>query len=83
MFDNIVPSIQLTHATSDMYWAGDRIGKERLKGAYAFKDLLNKYGSVALGTDFPVEQVSPFLTFSAAQIVIPRKVSSLLKTFSI
>ena len=63
MFDNIVPSIQPTHATSDMYWAGDRIGKERLKGAYAFKDLLNKYGSVALGTDFPVEQVSPFLTF--------------------
>ena len=66
MFDNIVPSIQPTHATSDMYWAGDRIGKERMKGAYAFKDLLNKYGSVALGTDFPVERVSPFLTFSAA-----------------
>lgn len=66
LFDNIVPSIQPTHATSDMYWAGDRIGKERMKGAYAFKDLLNKYGSVALGTDFPVERVSPFLTFSAA-----------------
>jgi predicted amidohydrolase YtcJ len=66
MFDNIVPSIQPTHATSDMYWAGDRVGKERMKGAYAFKDLLNKYGSVALGTDFPVERVSPFLTFSAA-----------------
>ena len=66
MFDNIVPSVQPTHATSDMYWAGDRIGKERMKGAYAFKDLLNKYGSVALGTDFPVERVSPFLTFSAA-----------------
>ena len=66
MFDNIVPSIQPTHATSDMYWAGDRVGKERMKGAYAYKQLLNKYGSVALGTDFPVERVSPFLTFSAA-----------------
>ena len=66
LFDNIVPSIQPTHATSDMYWAIDRVGKDRMKGAYAFKDLLNKYGSVALGTDFPVEKVSPFLTFSAA-----------------
>ena len=66
MFDNIVPSVQPTHATSDMYWAETRVGKERMKGAYAFKDLLNKYGSVALGTDFPVEKVSPFLTFSAA-----------------
>jgi len=66
LFDNIVPSIQPTHTTSDMYWAETRIGKERMKGAYAFKDLLNKYGSVALGTDFPVERVSPFLTFSSA-----------------
>lgn len=65
-FDNILPSVQPTHATSDMYWAEDRIGKERMKGAYAFKDLLNKYGKVALGTDFPVEKVSPFLTFYAA-----------------
>jgi predicted amidohydrolase YtcJ len=65
-FDNIVPSIQPTHATSDMYWAGDRVGAERMKGAYAYRDLLKKYGSVALGTDFPVERVSTFLTFSAA-----------------
>jgi len=65
-FDNILPSVQPTHATSDMYWAEDRIGSERIKGAYAFKDLLNKYGKVALGTDFPVEKVSPFLTFYAA-----------------
>ena len=49
-----------------MYWAEDRIGSERIKGAYAFKDLLNTYGKVALGTDFPVEKVSPFLTFYAA-----------------
>ncbi len=68
MFDNIVPSIQPTHATSDMYWAKDRVGQKRMKGAYAYKDLLNKYGSVALGTDFPVERVSPFLTFYAAAI---------------
>jgi len=65
-FDNILPSVQPTHATSDMYWAEDRIGMERMKGAYAFKDLLNHYGKVALGTDFPVEKVSPFLTFYAA-----------------
>ncbi len=65
-FDNIVPSIQPTHATSDMYWAEDRVGPVRIKGAYAFKQLLNSYGSVALGTDFPVEYVNPFYTFYAA-----------------
>ncbi|WP_055443078.1 amidohydrolase [Lacinutrix himadriensis] len=64
--ENIIPSIQPTHATSDMYWAEERLGKERIKGAYAYKALLEKSGSVALGTDFPVEQVSPFLTFYAA-----------------
>ncbi len=68
LFGNIIPSIQPTHATSDMYWAEDRVGKERMKGAYAFKDLLNVYGKVALGTDFPVEKVNPFLTFYAATI---------------
>jgi hypothetical protein len=62
----IIPSIQPTHATSDMYWAEDRLGKERVKGAYAFKELLKRAGKVALGTDFPVEQVSPFLTYYAA-----------------
>ena len=62
----IIPSVQPTHATSDMYWAEDRLGEERVKGAYAFKQLLDKAGMVALGTDFPVEQVSPFLTFYAA-----------------
>ncbi|MEN8964937.1 MAG: amidohydrolase [Polaribacter sp.] len=67
-FDNILPSVQPTHASSDMYWAENRIGKKRMKGAYAFKDLLNKYGKIALGTDFPVEQVNPFLTFYAATI---------------
>ncbi|MBF8151341.1 amidohydrolase [Winogradskyella sp. F6397] len=66
LYKNIMPSIQPTHATSDMYWAEDRVGEERIKGAYAYKQLLDAYGKVALGTDFPVEQVSPFLTFYAA-----------------
>jgi predicted amidohydrolase YtcJ len=64
--ENILPSVQPTHATSDMYWAEDRLGHERIKGAYAFKTLLKKAGKIALGTDFPVERVSPFLTFYAA-----------------
>ncbi|WP_340155992.1 amidohydrolase [uncultured Winogradskyella sp.] len=66
LYKNVMPSIQPTHATSDMYWAEDRVGAERIKGAYAYKQLLEAYGKVALGTDFPVEQVSPFLTFYAA-----------------
>lgn len=63
---NIIPSVQPTHATSDMYWAQDRLGAEREKGAYAYKQLLDQAGIIALGTDFPVEKVSPFLTFYAA-----------------
>ncbi len=62
----ILPSVQPTHATSDMYWAEDRLGSDRIEGAYAFKTLLEKSGVLPLGTDFPVEQVSPFLTFYAA-----------------
>ena len=64
--NGIIPSIQPTHATSDMYWAVERLGNNRLEGAYAFKKLLENAGLVALGTDFPVEEVSPFLTFYAA-----------------
>lgn len=63
---NIVPSVQPTHATSDMYWAEERLGKERLKGGYAFKQLLQQNGWLPLGTDFPVEDISPFKTFLAA-----------------
>lgn len=63
---NIIPSVQPTHATSDMYWAEDRLGAERVEGAYAFKKLLDQSGIIALGTDFPVEEVSPFYTFYAA-----------------
>ena len=64
--ENILPSVQPTHATSDMYWAEDRVGAERMKGAYAYRRLLEESGMLALGTDFPVERVSPFLTFYAA-----------------
>ncbi len=67
-FKNILPSIQPTHATSDMYWAENRVGAQRIKGAYAYNDLLNQYGKVALGTDFPIENVSPLYTYYAATI---------------
>lgn len=63
---SIIPSVQPTHATSDMYWAADRLGKERMKGAYAYKQLLQQNGWIPLGTDFPVEDISPFKTFYAA-----------------
>ena len=65
-FTEILPSVQPTHATSDMYWAEDRLGPERVKGAYAFRELLEINGRVVLGTDFPVEEVNPMLTFYAA-----------------
>jgi predicted amidohydrolase YtcJ len=65
---NIIPSVQPTHATSDMYWAEERLGSERVKGAYAFKDLLKQNGWIPLGTDFPVEDISTFKTFYAAVI---------------
>ncbi|TYB74526.1 amidohydrolase [Bizionia gelidisalsuginis] len=64
--ENIIPSVQPTHATSDMYWAEDRLGSERVRGAYAYQELLEASGKIALGTDFPIEQVSPLLTFYAA-----------------
>lgn len=63
---NIIPSVQPTHATSDMYWVEERLGPERIKGAYAYKTLLDQAGLIALGTDFPVEQVNPMFTFYSA-----------------
>jgi predicted amidohydrolase YtcJ len=51
-----------------MYWAADRLGPERVKGAYAFKQLLQQNGWIPLGTDFPVEDISPFKTFLAAVV---------------
>ena len=64
----VIPSVQPTHATSDMYWAEERLGAERMGGAYAFNTLLETSGLVALGTDFPVERVDPMQTFYAAVV---------------
>ncbi len=63
---NIIPSVQSTHCTSDMYWAEKRLGKERIKFAYAYKKLLDENGWVVNGTDFPIEDISPVKTFYAA-----------------
>ena len=63
---NIIPSVQPTHATSDMYWAEQRLGKERIKHSYAYKKMVDKAGLIALGTDFPIEEVNPMLTFYAS-----------------
>ncbi len=62
----IIPSVQPTHATSDMYWAEARLGSARIKTAYAYQQLLQQNGWMPLGTDFPVEAISPFKTFYAA-----------------
>ena len=63
---DIVPSVQPTHATSDMYWAGERLGAARLKTAYAYAELLKQYGQLALGSDFPVENINPLFGFHSA-----------------
>lgn len=65
---NIIPSIQATHATSDMYWAKDRLGSNRIKGAYAYKQLLKQNGMIAGGSDFPIEGINPLLGFYAAVV---------------
>ncbi len=63
---NILPSIQATHATSDMYWLEARLGSERIKLAYANQQLLQQNAVVAAGSDFPVEKINPLLGFYAA-----------------
>ncbi|HEX5551805.1 MAG TPA: amidohydrolase [Chitinophagaceae bacterium] len=63
---NIIPSVQPTHATSDMYWAVQRLGADRLAGAYAVKALMRQNAWIPLGTDFPVEDIHPMKTFYAA-----------------
>ncbi len=64
--NTVIPSVQPTHATSDMLWADERLGAERLANAYAYKRLLRQNGLLALGTDFPVEGISPLNTFRSA-----------------
>jgi len=63
---NIIPSIQTTHATSDMYWADERLGSERIKTAYAYKELLDQNGFLPNGSDFPIEHINPLYGFYAA-----------------
>lgn len=63
---SVIPSIQSTHATSDMYWAEERVGPERIKGAYAYKKLLDQNGWIPNGTDFPIENIYPLNSFYAA-----------------
>lgn len=62
----IIPSVQPTHCTSDMPWAGERLGAERMKTAYTFRDLYEQRGLVAMGSDFPVEDINPLYGFHAA-----------------
>jgi predicted amidohydrolase YtcJ len=63
---DIVASMQPIHATSDMRWAGERLGEERLEGAYAWATMLEQGIHLALGSDFPVEPVDPWLGIHAA-----------------
>lgn len=60
------PSVQPTHAVTDQRWAKERLGEKRLKGAYAYQSILNQTGMIAIGTDFPVESINPFLSIHAA-----------------
>jgi predicted amidohydrolase YtcJ len=62
----IIPSVQTTHATSDMYWAEERLGRERIAYAYAYKTLLLQNGWLPNGSDFPVESINPMYGFYAA-----------------
>ena len=63
---NIIPAINSTHATSDMNWADERLGNDRLKNAYAYKELLDENGWLPNGSDFPVEDINPLYGFYAA-----------------
>ena len=62
----VIPSMQPTHATSDMYWAEDRLGPERIKGSYAIGKFLKEGNIVPCGSDFPVEKTNPMLGIYAA-----------------
>lgn len=62
----VIPSMQASHQTSDMYWIGKRLGPTRLLGAYAWRSLLNSGVVIPNGSDFPVEMVNPLISFHAA-----------------
>lgn len=63
---SVIPSVQATHATSDMLWADERLGRERIKSAYAYRQLMEQNGWIPNGTDFPIEDINPIKTFYAA-----------------
>jgi predicted amidohydrolase YtcJ len=63
---SVWPSVQPTHAISDSRWAEDRVGKERMKGAYAYKTLFAQNQRICFGSDFPVEDINPMLGYHAA-----------------
>ncbi|HYD53889.1 MAG TPA: amidohydrolase, partial [Gemmatimonadaceae bacterium] len=62
----VIPSMQAVHQTSDMYWAPNRLGPARVLGAYAWRSFLNTGVIVPNGSDFPVEEVNPLLSFHSA-----------------
>ncbi len=62
----VIPAMQASHQTSDMYWAGNRLGQSRLLGSYAWRSLLNTGIVIPNGSDFPVEMVNPLISFHAA-----------------
>jgi len=62
----VIPSVQTVHATSDMYWAEQRLGPGRVNHSYAYRTLLGQNGWLANGSDFPVESVNPMYGFYAA-----------------
>jgi predicted amidohydrolase YtcJ len=62
----VIPSMQASHQTSDMRWAETRVGPERIKGAYAWRSLLNTGVIIPNGSDFPVEEVNPLISFHSA-----------------
>ncbi len=61
----VIPSMQGSHQTSDMYWAADRVGPDRIRGAYAWRSLLDTGVIVPNGSDFPVESANPLISFRA------------------
>ncbi len=62
----VIASMQATHATSDKNMAEDRIGPNRIKGAYAWHKLLQANAVIAAGSDFPVESANPFFGLHAS-----------------
>lgn len=65
---SIIPSVQTVHAVSDCGWAENRLGSERIKTSYAYRQLINENGWLINGTDFPVESPSPLINFYAANV---------------